>query len=167
MQRFPFIQMSGDHQGAASAECEADHNGPGGFGRNTVSKMDLRSQPDGLDLLLPWPLALWSSTLALSLTVYSSCCVVYILPAGILFSSYFDIPPWEIANLSLQARDWRNFLWVPWLIVSFWFRIWKSTYSHHWLGQRGINMRGKFLSSVSCQAVNRSVSLPEKTGLLE
>lgn len=47
------MQKSGDHQGAVSAECEADHDRPGGLGGNTVPKMDLRYQPDGLDLLLP------------------------------------------------------------------------------------------------------------------
>lgn len=45
---------SGDHQGAASAECEADQDKPRGLSKNTTPKMDLRHRPDGFDLLLPW-----------------------------------------------------------------------------------------------------------------
>lgn len=45
---------SGDHQWAASAECEADQDKPPGLSRNTIPKMDLRHRPDGFDLLLPW-----------------------------------------------------------------------------------------------------------------
>lgn len=47
------MQKSGDHQGAVSAECEADHDRPGGLRRNTVPKMDLKHHPDGINLLLP------------------------------------------------------------------------------------------------------------------
>lgn len=169
------MQKSGDHQGAVSAEFETDHDWPGGLRRNTVPKMDLRYQPDGFDLLLPWPLALWSSPLVFSLSISSSwfgvwknsCC-----PLGSSFPPAMTFSPEKspICHCRPEAEGTscgagRCLVTFPVLFYHLGFKFQKSNvfspaslrmaasqYQYEW----------RVLSSVPSQPVNRSAGLPEK-----
>lgn len=166
-QLFPCMQKSRDHQGAVSAKCEADHNRPGGLGRNTVPKMDLRYQPDGLDLLLPWPLALWSSPSVFSLSISSSCFGVWKIscyPLGSSFPPVMTFRPEKSPICHCRPETEGTSCGVPWLTLSLGFHILKvNVFPSSILGMAAWHQyEWRVLSPVSSQAVNRSVSLAEK-----
>lgn len=125
---------SGDHQGAASAECEADQDKPRGLSKNTIPKMDLKHWPNGFDLLLPWLCGepVWYFLLEPPVVVFGF--KKQSLPTGICF--LLLLPEFNPEKsrvccrgsefLSTSCCEWWKLVSITDLISSFWFQYFKK-----------------------------------------